>query len=299
MIEDILGVVPQLPWLRLMYAYPQHITPRLIETMAAHPQVCHYLDLPLQHAHPATLHRMCRSPDVAGVQRLIAELRQAMPDIALRTAFIVGYPGETEEEFVALLDFMANVAFDRVGIFIYSPEEGTAAAVLPDPVPRTVAEERYARAMNLQRGISLARNQMQVGRTLDVLVEGTEAELSVGRSYRDAPEIDGYVLLSGQWPVGQLVKASIERALEYDLARASDRAVKEIMMQDTLRQLACSLYPESFFLCALCALRGESYRTLRSLASIWATRACSASQNSGWRCAFSSATVLPCCSTQV
>jgi ribosomal protein S12 methylthiotransferase len=217
LIEDILGVVPQLPWLRLMYAYPQHVTPRLIETMAAHPQVCHYLDLPLQHAHPATLHRMCRPPDVAGVQRLIADLRQAMPDIALRTAFIVGYPGETEEEVVALLDFMANAAFDRVGIFIYSPEEGTAAAVLPDPVPRTVAEERYARAMNLQRGISLARNQMQVGRTLDVLVEGTEAELSVGRSYRDAPEIDGYVLLSGQWPAGQLVKAGIERALEYDL----------------------------------------------------------------------------------
>jgi ribosomal protein S12 methylthiotransferase len=218
LIEDILGVVPQLPWLRLMYAYPQHITPRLIETMAAHPQVCHYLDLPLQHAHPSTLHRMGRSADVADVQRLIAELRQAMPDIALRTAFIVGYPSETEEEFVALLDFMANVAFDRLGIFIYSPEEGTAAAVLPDPVPRTVAEERYARAMNLQRGISLARNQMQIGRTLDVLVEGTEGKLSVGRSYRDAPEIDGYVLLSGPSPVGRMVKAIIDRALEYDLA---------------------------------------------------------------------------------
>jgi ribosomal protein S12 methylthiotransferase len=152
------------------------------------------------------------------VQRLIADLRQAMPDIALRTAFIVGYPGETEEEFVALLDFMAEVAFDKVGVFIYSPEEGTAAAILPDPVPRTVAEERYARAMSLQRGISLARNQVQVGRTLDVLLEGAEAGLCVGRSYRDAPEIDGYVLLSGQWPVGQWVKARIDRALEYDLA---------------------------------------------------------------------------------
>jgi ribosomal protein S12 methylthiotransferase len=105
-----------------------------------------------------------------------------------------------------------------VGIFIYSPEEGTPAALLPDPVPRTVAEERYARAMSLQRDISLARNQMQVGRTLDVLVEGTEAELSVGRSYRDAPEIDGYVLLSGPAPVGRMVKATIDRALDYDLA---------------------------------------------------------------------------------
>jgi ribosomal protein S12 methylthiotransferase len=217
LIEDVLDTVPQLPWLRLMYAYPQHITPRLIETMAAHSQVCHYLDLPLQHAHPAILRRMHRSPDVAAVQRLIVDLRQAMPDIALRTAFIVGYPGETEEEFVALLEFMAQVAFDRVGVFIYSPEEGTVAATLPDPVSRSVAEERYARAMDLQRGISLARNQLQVGRTLDVLVEGTEAGLSVARSYRDAPEIDGYVLLSGPAPVGRIVQARIKRALEYDL----------------------------------------------------------------------------------
>lgn len=218
LIEDILRVVPQLPWLRLMYAYPQHITPRLIETMAAHAQVCHYLDLPLQHAHPAALRRMRRSPDVAGMRQLIAALRQAMPDIALRTAFIVGYPGETEQEFAALLDFMAEVAFDKVGVFVYSPEEGTVATTLPDPVPRAVAEERYARAMELQRDISLARNQMQVGRTLDVLIEGAESVLSVGRSYRDAPEIDGYVLLSGPAPVGRMVRATIDRALDYDLA---------------------------------------------------------------------------------
>jgi len=218
LLEELLAAVPQLPWLRLMYAYPQHITPRLIETMAAHPQVCHYLDLPLQHAHPDTLQRMRRSADVAGVRQLLADLRQAMPDIALRTAFIVGYPGETEDEFAALLRFMEEVAFDRVGVFVYSPEEGTAAVTLPDPVPRAVAEERYARAMALQRGISLARNRMQVGRTLDVLVEGAEAELSVGRSYRDAPEIDGYVLLSDPAPVGRMVRATIDRALDYDLA---------------------------------------------------------------------------------
>ena len=217
LIEDILATAPQMPWLRLMYAYPQHITPRLIETMASHPQVCHYLDLPLQHAHPATLRRMRRSPDVEGMRRLLRSLRQAMPDLALRTAFIAGYPGETEEEFVALLDFMAEIAFDKVGVFIYSPEEGTAAANLPSPVPRAVAEERYARAMELQRGISLACNQTQVGRTLDILVEGAEGGITVGRSYRDAPEIDGYVLLSGEWPIGQMVKARIERALEYDL----------------------------------------------------------------------------------
>jgi len=215
--EDILEAVPQLHWLRLMYAYPQHITPHLIETMALHPQVCHYLDLPLQHAHPATLRRMRRSPDVESVRGLITNLRQAMPDIALRTAFIVGYPGETEDEFAVLLDFMAEMSFDKVGIFIYSPEEGTAAASLPNPVPREVAKERYARAMELQRSISLTRNQMQIGRTLDVLIEGAEQGISVGRCYRDAPEIDGYVLVRGEWPVGRMVKVKVKRATDYDL----------------------------------------------------------------------------------
>jgi ribosomal protein S12 methylthiotransferase len=217
LIESIVEAVPQLPWLRLMYAYPQHITPRLIEAMASHPEVCHYLDLPLQHAHPDTLRRMRRSPDVEGMRRLINNLRQAMPDIALRTAFIVGYPGETEDEFTTLLGFMSDIQFDKVGVFIYSPEEGTAAENLPDSVPRKVAEERYARAMELQRGISLARNQMQVGQTLDVLVEGTGEGISVGRCYRDAPEIDGYVLMRGEWPAGQLVQVRIEHAVEYDL----------------------------------------------------------------------------------
>jgi ribosomal protein S12 methylthiotransferase len=217
LIESILEAVPQLCWLRLMYTYPQHITPRLIETMASHPQVCHYLDLPLQHAHPDALRRMRRSPDVHGVRRLIRSLRQAMPDIALRTAFIVGYPGETEEEFATLLAFMHDIQFDKVGVFIYSPEEGTAAVNLADPVSREVAEERYTRAMELQREISLNRNQAQVGRTLDVLVEGAGQGISVGRSYRDAPEIDGFVLMPGEWPVGTMVKARIEHAMEYDL----------------------------------------------------------------------------------
>jgi ribosomal protein S12 methylthiotransferase len=160
---------------------------------------------------------MRRSPDVDGVRRLITSLRQAMPDIALRTAFIVGYPGETEDEFTTLLGFMADTQFDKVGIFIYSPEEGTAAVNLPNPVPREVAEERYARAMELQRDISLARNQIQIGRTLEVLVEGAGQGISVGRCYRDAPEIDGYVLMRGEWPVGQMVKVEIEHAMEYDL----------------------------------------------------------------------------------
>lgn len=217
LIEAMLKAAPQLPWLRLMYAYPQHITPRLIEVMARHPQVCHYLDLPLQHAHPDTLRRMNRPPGVDSVRRLIAALRRAMPDIALRTAFIVGYPGETEEEFQALLDFVEEMAFDRVGVFTYSREEGTSAAALPGQIPDRVKEERYQRLMELQQGISLARNQQMIGRTLDVLVEGSGEGLSVGRSYRDAPEVDGLVLVRDELPVGEMVPVLITGAMEHDL----------------------------------------------------------------------------------
>jgi len=217
LIEAILRATPELPWLRLMYTYPQHITPRLIKTMARHPQVCHYLDLPLQHAHPGTLRRMNRPHDVDRVRRLIVALRQAMPDIALRTSFIVGYPGETEEEFQALLDFMEEIAFDRVGVFTYSREEGTRAADLSDQVSDQIKEERYQRLMELQQGISLARNRQMIGHTLDVLVEGSGEGLSVGRSYRDAPEVDGLVLVKEELPMRELVPVLITGAMEYDL----------------------------------------------------------------------------------
>lgn len=216
-IEDVLAAVPELKWLRLMYSYPQHITARLIESMVVHPQVCHYLDLPQQHAHPATLRRMRRSPDVEGVRRLIADLRAAMPDVALRTTFIVGYPGETDEEFTSLLEFMTEMTFDKVGVFPFSAEEGTQAASLPDPIPHELAQERFARAMELQRDISLSRNQSQVGRTLDVLIEGADQGVSVGRTYRDAPEIDGYVFVDDDLAVGQMVPVRILQALDYDL----------------------------------------------------------------------------------
>jgi ribosomal protein S12 methylthiotransferase len=217
LVEAILDAAPGLQWLRLMYAYPGHVSPRLIEVMAGDARVCHYLDLPLQHAHPDTLRRMKRPANVKRTRHLIADLREAMPDIALRTSFIVGYPGETEAEFKALLDFVAASRFDRVGVFLYSPEEGTPAASLPDPVPEEVKAERYDRLMALQQGISLELNRAQVGRTLDVLVEGQGDGLSVGRSYRDAPEIDGMVIVPGEVPVGEMVPARITGAMEYDL----------------------------------------------------------------------------------
>lgn len=236
LIDALTLAAPEVPWIRLMYAYPQHISQRLIETMAHHPQICHYLDLPLQHAHPDTLRRMRRPANVDRVHRLIRDLRAAMPDIALRTAFIVGYPGETEAEFRALEEFVEEVQFDKVGVFIYSPEQGTAAYDLAHSVPIEIAEERYDHLMRRQQAISLARNQAQVGRTLDVLIEGQgeveyedpdqtqpdaiEADsstISIGRSYRDAPEIDGLILIEESIARGQIVPVHITDAMEYDL----------------------------------------------------------------------------------
>jgi ribosomal protein S12 methylthiotransferase len=217
LVRAILNAAPALRWLRLMYAYPGHVSPRLIEVMSGDPRVCHYLDLPLQHAHPDTLRRMKRPANLERTYRLIADLRAAMPDVALRTSFIVGYPGETEREFETLLDFVSEIRFDRVGVFLYSPEEGTPASTLPHPVPDEIKAKRYDRLMALQQGISLSVNRAQVGRTLDVLVEGQGEGLSVGRSYRDAPEIDGLVLLTGDVPVDKMVPVRITGSTEYDL----------------------------------------------------------------------------------
>jgi len=217
LLRALAKAVPGVSWLRILYAYPQHVTPQLIETMASLPQVCHYLDLPLQHGHPEMLKRMRRPQDIDRVHHLIARLRQAMPDIALRSSFIVGHPGETEDEFASLLSFIREISFDQVGVFSYSPEEGTPAASLPDRVPPTLVAERHQRAMLVQQEISRQRNQAQVGRVLRILVEGAGDGLTVGRSYREAPEIDGLVLLPGEAPVGEFIEARIVAAKAYDL----------------------------------------------------------------------------------
>lgn len=217
LLEQAVKTAPEIDWVRLMYAYPGYVTPRLIETMAQYHQILSYLDIPLQHAHTATLRRMRRPANLDWVYRTVSALREALPDIAIRTTFIVGYPGETEEEFQSLLDFVAEMRFDRVGVFTYSHEPGTPSAQLVDPVPEPVKSERRDRLMALQQGISLSKNQALVGRTLDVLVEGRGEGLSVGRSYRDAPEIDGLVLIDGDVPTGQLVPVRITGAVEYDL----------------------------------------------------------------------------------
>jgi len=226
LLSALLQEVPDVVWLRLLYAYPQHVDGRLIEVLASDPRICHYLDLPLQHAHPDVLRRMRRPHDPEHTRRLIEKLRTAIPDIALRTTFIVGFPGETEAEFQALLDLMAEVRFDRVGIFTYSREAGTAAAAMPGQVAPHLRQERYERAMVAQQRISLERNREQIGRTLPVLCEGTQDSTSIARSYRDAPEIDGLVLVEGVQAVGEIAPVTITGALEYDLlARPVQEAV--------------------------------------------------------------------------
>ncbi len=233
LLDAICESAPGLRWIRIMYAYPGCVTPRLIETMAKHPQVLHYLDIPLQHGHRDTLLRMKRPAKIEWVYETLANMRRVMPDLAVRTTFIVGYPGETEAEFDGLLQFVRDLQFDRVGVFKYSHEIGTPSALLPDPVPDDVKEERWQRLMALQQGISLAKNQALVGRTLEVLVEGhgqaedengrpVEGTISLARSYRDAPEIDGYVLVEGELPVGQIVPVRVTGAMVYDLIATAD-----------------------------------------------------------------------------
>jgi ribosomal protein S12 methylthiotransferase len=222
LLDELCGVLPESIWLRLMYAYPHGISERLIDTMARHSQICAYLDMPLQHAHPNTLRRMRRPPDTDRTKALIRHLRTAMPDIALRSTFIVGFPGETREEFAELVAFLEEVQLDRVGVFRYSQEPGTHAATLPDQVRERVTERRWHEVMRLQQGISLARNQRWQGRTIQVLVEGQGtsedgAPLVVGRSFRDAPEVDGQVFAWGIAPEGSFVSVRVSQALEYDL----------------------------------------------------------------------------------
>jgi ribosomal protein S12 methylthiotransferase len=217
LLDRLTAEAPRIDWIRIMYAFPGYVTDRQIETMAKHPQVLHYLDMPLQHGHPMTLRRMRRPANIEWVHETIRKMRAAMPDLAIRSTFIAGYPGETEEEFQTLLDFTAELQLDRLGAFTFSFEPGTTSGPLGDPVSQEVQEERRNRLMEQQQAISLRKNQMQIGKTLNVLVEGKGDGLSLGRSYRDAPEIDGMVIVEGDLPVGEIVPVRITGAMAYDL----------------------------------------------------------------------------------
>jgi len=222
MLEQLVVATPDVDWLRVMYSYPGYVTDELIETMAAHPQILPYLDMPLQHAHPDTLKRMRRPANMDWVYRTLDKIRKAIPELALRTTFIVGYPGETEDEFSALIDFVETIRFDRVGAFQFSFEGGTASEPLGDPVPEKIKLERWERLMATQQQISLERNQAWVGKTLDVLIEGQGDGISLGRSYRDAPEIDGMVVIEEELPIGSMPPIRITGAMTYDLTGVVD-----------------------------------------------------------------------------
>jgi len=217
LLERMTNTVPDLDWIRIMYAFPGYITDRLIDVMADHPQILPYLDIPLQHAHPDTLTRMRRPANMDWVYSTIAKMRKTLPRMAIRTTFIVGYPGETEREFQTLLDFVKDLRFDRVGAFPFSFESGTASESLGDPVPAEVKEERFQRLMVLQQPISLQINQSYVGQTMDVLVEGRKKGIFIGRSFREAPEVDGLVFVEGEAEIGSIVPVKITGAMEYDL----------------------------------------------------------------------------------
>ncbi|MBI1855372.1 MAG: 30S ribosomal protein S12 methylthiotransferase RimO [Chloroflexi bacterium] len=220
LLEQITDAVPDMDWIRIMYAYPGYVTDRLIEVMATRKQVLPYLDMPLQHAAPKTLYRMKRPSNIDWVYKTLGKMRSTIPNLSIRTTFIVGYPGETEAEFQSLFDFVNEIRFDRVGTFQFSFEPGTTSEPLGDPIPAEVKQERYERLMELQQNISLQINQSYVGRTLDVLIEGRDKEISIGRSYRDAPEIDGMVFVEGRAEIGEIVPVKITGAMAYDLTGA-------------------------------------------------------------------------------
>ncbi|RNM06922.1 30S ribosomal protein S12 methylthiotransferase RimO [Dickeya undicola] len=205
-------------WVRLHYVYPYPHVDEIIPLMAAG-KVLPYLDIPLQHASPKILKLMKRPGAVERTLERIKRWREICPELTLRSTFIVGFPGETEDDFQMLLDFLQEAQLDRVGCFRYSPVEGAAANDLPDQVPEAVKEERYHRFMQIQQQISSQRLQAKVGRELKVLIDEVDEEGAIGRSMADAPEIDGAVYLNGEnrVKVGDLVTVKIEHADEYDL----------------------------------------------------------------------------------
>jgi ribosomal protein S12 methylthiotransferase len=215
-----IAALPGLAWVRLLYAYPDMVTEELIVTMRDEPRVCHYLDIPLQHGDDAVLRRMNRRCTTAQSEELIARLRRAIPDIVLRTTVITGFPGETEQEFARLLSFVQRVRFDKLGVFTYSQEEGTAAAELVAQVPEPVRRARQEAVLAAQEVISAELNSERCGQVLDVLLEEKwDADTWLGRSYGEAPEVDGQVFVRVQKEprVGDILPVRITKSDVFDL----------------------------------------------------------------------------------
>jgi len=222
-LETLLAELSQLPfaWIRLLYAYPRVLTQSFVRLMADTPNMARYMDMPVQHASDALLRAMKRGRDSAFLKTMLAQLRSAIPNLVLRTSVIVGFPGETEEDFQTLLRFIEEIRFERLGAFVYSDEEGTASFLLPNKVPSKIKNQRHKKLMLAQQRIHKAHNQQLVGQTLPVLVEGRSEEsehLLVGRHEGQAPDIDGLVYINdGKAQVGEVCPVHISQAFEYDL----------------------------------------------------------------------------------
>lgn len=216
-----LAEIPGIYWIRIQYCYPEEITDELIEAIKTEEKVCHYLDIPIQHASDRILKRMGRRTNQQQLRDMIAKLRQEIPDIALRTTMIAGFPGETEEDHEEVMQFVDEMEFERLGVFAYSAEEDTPAAGFPDQVPEEIKEERRDEIMELQQDIAFYKSDAMVGRVLDVMIEGKVADepAYVGRTYMDAPNVDGYIFVnSGEaFMSGDFVRVKVTGSNDYDL----------------------------------------------------------------------------------
>lgn len=208
-------------WIRIQYCYPEEITDELIDAIKTEEKVCHYLDIPIQHASDRILKRMGRRTDQASVRQIVEKLRREIPDIALRTTLISGFPGETQEDHQELMEFVDEMEFERLGVFAYSAEEDTPAAEYPDQIPQELKEKRRDEVMELQQEIAFEKSEAMVGRVLDVMIEGKVADepAYVARTYMDAPGVDGYLFVnSGElFMSGDFVRVKVIGAAEYDL----------------------------------------------------------------------------------
>lgn len=208
-------------WIRILYCYPEEIDDNLIQVMKEEPKICHYLDLPIQHANTEILRRMGRRTSREQLEEIIGKLREQIPDIAIRTTLITGFPGETKEQHEELMDFVDQMEFDRLGVFTYSPEEGTPAAAMPDQIPEEVKEDRQAELMELQQEIAFDLAEDMIGREVLVMIEGKVADENayVGRTYKDAPNVDGLIFVNTDEELmsGDFARVKVTGAAEYDL----------------------------------------------------------------------------------
>ena len=212
-----LNTVDGIEWIRIHYAHPAHLSQRIIDSIAESDKVCNYLDMPVQHASDIILKSMKRGLDQKGIRDRINRLRDANPGIAIRTTLIVGYPGETNEDFKELYNFVEDIRFDRLGVFTYSEEEGTSAEGLDDDIPQEIKDDRKNQIIELQHDISLDRNESFIGKEIRVLVDQSENNIGVGRTEYDSPEIDNIVKIEGKVSKGEFVNIAVNSANEYEL----------------------------------------------------------------------------------